>query len=148
MKKMAMFRYSQARGETLIEFALSFTLFLATVLGMMQFGIGVWQYNMLSNLAQEGARWASVRGSSSSFSASETGVQSFVRGRALGLSPTVNVYSASSSNVCSTTHVDPSMLDPGDGVCVNVTKTFAPLTRIVPMSTLTLSATAQMIIAR
>jgi len=138
-----------SRGETLVEFALSFTLFLMTILGMMQFGIGVWQYNMMSDLSQEGARWASVRGYSSGASAaSEAAVQSFVQSRALGMSPTVNVYSASTSNVCSTTHVDPSSIHPGKGICVNVTKTFAPLTGIVPMSTITLSATSQMIIAR
>jgi Flp pilus assembly protein TadG len=138
-----------SRGETLVEFTLSFTLFLATILGIMQFGIGVWQYNMMSDLSQEGARWASVRGHSSGASAaSEAAVQSFVQSRSLGMSPTVNVYSASASNVCSTTHVDPSTIAPGNGICVNVTKTFAPFTGIVPMSTLTLSATAQMIVSR
>jgi len=128
---------------------LSLTLFLATVLGMLQFGIAVWQYNMMSDLAQEGARWAAVRGSTSGASAaSAAAVRSFVQSRALGMTPTVNVYSASSSNVCSTTSVDPSTLAPGKGVCVNVSKPFAPLTRIVPMASLTLGATAQMIMLR
>ena len=51
------------RGENIIEFALASTVFFTTIFGIIIFGIGVWQYNMVSDLAQEGARWASVHGS-------------------------------------------------------------------------------------
>src|SRR5438093_611632 len=47
-------------GETLVEFALALTVFLMTVLGTMELGIGVFRYNMMSDLAQEGSRWAAV----------------------------------------------------------------------------------------
>ncbi len=125
------------RGETLIEFALTLVVYLMTILGTMQFGLGIWHYNLVSNLAQEGARWASVRGTTSGAQkATAAEVQSYVQSRALDL------------NVSVTTSADPSSLDPGSTVTVTVQHTFAPLTRIVPMSTLNLVGRAQMTMAR
>ena len=58
-------RMGDDRGENLIEFALVSTIFFMTLFGTIIFGIGVWRYNMVADLAQEGARWASVHGSTS-----------------------------------------------------------------------------------
>ena len=58
-------RMGDDRGENLVEFALASTVFFMTLFGIIIFGIGVWRYNMVSDLAQEGARWASVHGSTS-----------------------------------------------------------------------------------
>src|SRR5580765_7072275 len=78
------------RGQELVEFALASLVFLMTVFGTLQFGVAVWQYNMVSNLAQEGARWASVRGTTSSLGNASSGdVQTFVQSRSSGLNPTV-----------------------------------------------------------
>ena len=52
-------------GQALVEFAVASIVFLMTIFGTLQFGLMVWHYNMISNLAQEGARWASVRGTTS-----------------------------------------------------------------------------------
>ena len=49
---------------------------------------------------------------------------------------------------CTGTTVNPSALNRGEGVCVRVTKTLNPFTRIVPRGSMTFSSTAQMIIAR
>ena len=70
------------RGENLVEFALASTVFFMTLFGTIIFGIGVWQYNMVSDLAQEGARWASVHGSSSASPAGQAAVQTYVQSRA------------------------------------------------------------------
>jgi Flp pilus assembly protein TadG len=137
------------RGETLIEFALSLTIFLMTLLGIMQFGVAVFRYNMLSNLAQEGARWASVRGQNSGgMAATEAQVQSFVSGRSLGISVTTHVYTVDLDHDCTTTTTNPSALKGGEGVCVKVTHTTNPFTRIVRIGALNLSSTAQMIMTR
>jgi Flp pilus assembly protein TadG len=105
-------------GQSLVEFALSSMLFLITLLGIFEFGLA------------------------------EADVQTFVRARALALSPTVETYSVNpTTKACTTTHVDPSSLFAGSGLCVQVTKSFAPLTQIIPLSA-TLGATAQMIVAR
>jgi len=137
------------RGETLVEFALSLVVFLMTVLGTAQFGLIVWQYNMMSDLAQEGARWAAVHGMSSSAPASTAQVQTFVQGRALGLSPSVSTYTVDpNTKACTATATNPSALAGGVGTCVTVQKSFNPLTGIIPLGTLTLQSTAQMIVAR
>ncbi len=47
-------------GDAIVEFALASALFFATLFGILEFGQAVWRYNMLAELAQEGARWASV----------------------------------------------------------------------------------------
>ena len=138
------------RGETLIEFALSLTLYMVTVFGTLQLGLVVWQYNMLSNLAQEGARWASVRGAAAGASAaSASQVQTFVQGRSLNINPIVSVFSVdATSKACTATTVNPAALNSGQGICVRVTKTLNPFTRIVPRGAMTFSSTAQMIMLR
>src|SRR3954454_15718705 len=75
-------RMGDDRGSNLVEFALASTVFFMTLFGVIIFGIGVWQYNMVSDLAQEGARWASVHGSSSGSQAVQAGVQTYVQSRA------------------------------------------------------------------
>jgi Flp pilus assembly protein TadG len=125
------------RGQALVEFALALVLFFATLLGIIQFGVAVFRYNILSDLAQEGARWAAVRGATSgSMQASQADVQTFVRSRSLNI------------NVSVTTSVAPSSLTAGNVIQVTVQHTFTPFTRLLPLGTVTLQSTAQMIMAR
>src|SRR5579862_6709464 len=85
------------RGQTLVEFAISLVVFMMTIFGTIEFGQAVWHYNMVSDLAQEGARWASVRGATSgTLQATAAQVQTYVQGRALGLSVSVSTTSTSS----------------------------------------------------
>src|SRR5689334_18767810 len=72
-------------GQDLVEFALPSTMFFATVFGTTVFGLAVWQYNMMADLAQEGARYAVVHGKSSSSPASAADVEAYVQGRAVGI---------------------------------------------------------------
>jgi Flp pilus assembly protein TadG len=124
------------RGQALVEFAVASVVFLMTIFGTLQFGLMIWHYNMISNLAQEGARWASVRGSSSTITnATSSDVQTFIDSRSTGIT------------VTATTTPSPVGAQ-GSIVTVQVQTTFAPLTGIVPMSTLTLSSTAQMVVSR
>ena len=102
-------------GQELVEFALASLVFLMTVLGTLEFGLAVWQYNMVSNLAQEGARWASVRGSTSSLgAANQAAVQGFVQSRSAGINPDVTTVPGTVGN-------------PGSTFSVTVTANFAPL---------------------
>src|SRR5262245_65764390 len=104
-------RFKEAEsGQTLVEFALGAVLFFTVLFGTIEVGLLVWRYNMVSNLAQEGARWASVRGSTSSIlHASNSDVQTYVQGRALGITVTVTTPLGA-----------PSALDPGQTVPVLV----------------------------
>jgi Flp pilus assembly protein TadG len=130
------------RGETLVEFTLALTLFLMTILGTMIFGIVVFRYNMLSDLAQEGARRASVCGANANVlrASGWCNVEDFVRSRALGInldSVTVTPSDGGPSDL--------TTLNAGESVTVQVTHTFNPMTMIIPARTLTFSASATMI---
>ena len=125
-------------GQTLVEFALGALLFFTVLFGTVEFGLAVWRYNMVSNLAQEGARWALVRGSTSSIlHASNSVVQTFVQGRAMGMTVTVTTPLGA-----------PSALKPGEMVSVQVQTVVTPLTQLIPHGTLTFSSTASMVMAR
>ena len=125
-------------GQTLVEFALGALLFFTVLFGTVEFGLAVWRYNMVSNLAQEGARWALVRGSTSSIlRASNSDVQKYVQGRAPGMTVTVTTPLGA-----------PSALKPGEMVSVKVQMAVAPLTQLIPHGTLTFSSTASMVMAR
>ena len=129
---------ARERGQTLVEFAFSLLIFLALLFGIIGFGLAVWRYNMMSNLAQEGARYASVHGQNSGSPKTAADVQTYVQSRAVGLSVTAPSPPTS----------DPSTLVAGQTVTVKVQTTFRPFTTLVPSATLTLHSTAQMIVTR
>ena len=136
------------RGETLIEFALAATVFFMMLLGTAQLGFAVWNYNTLASLAQDGARWAAVRGSACSCTQATNNlsgpdsVQEYVRGRSLGMSSTALTVTATWPDGGSPPNA------PGKTVQVRVDYTFPLLTAIVRTGTLPLHGIAQMKIAR
>src|SRR5262245_28185992 len=112
-------RLRSEKGAALVEFGIASILYLLTLIGTTEFGLAVWRYNMVSNLAQEGARWASVRGAGGSSPASAAQVETFVQGRTYGMSVTVTTTTADpTTKACTGTTVDPSTLTAGSGVCV------------------------------
>jgi Flp pilus assembly protein TadG len=138
-------------GQSLVEFALASSMFFMTIFGLISFGVGVFRYNMVADLAQEGARWASVRGSghdASMAAATEAEVGTYVSARAVGLSVSTSVFTVDASKVCTTTHTNPSALGEGSGYCVTVTNSFTPFTSLIPNAALTLQSTAQMVMPR
>jgi Flp pilus assembly protein TadG len=126
-------RWKQERGQTLVEFAVSFVVFLATVLGTMVLGLAVFRYNMISDLAQEGARRASVCGKNTGLSSTECNISNFVQTRSLGISTSVTVSPPVTD------------LDAGEAVTVQVQHTFASMTAILPVGSLTFTSSATMI---
>jgi Flp pilus assembly protein TadG len=58
-------RNRRCQGSALIETALCLTIFIALLLGLMNVGFLVFSYHSISEVAREGARYASVRGSGS-----------------------------------------------------------------------------------
>lgn len=133
-------RWRDDRGATIVEFALASILFFMVIFGIVNFGLAIWQYNLVSNVAQEGARWASVRSSASGTAggpATAGNVQSYVEGRWVGIYPLTQV-----------TTTWPGGNTPGQPVTVSVQTIFSPFTGLVPQANLTLSSSATMIIAR
>jgi Flp pilus assembly protein TadG len=125
------------RGSELLEFAVASVVFFTILFGTIEFGLGVWQYNMTSDLAQEGARWAAVHGSSSASPATAAQLQTYVQGRSPGFSVTVTA-----------TPTNPSAAGPGTVIAVQVDSSFSPVTNLIPATTLNLTSTAKMRVFR
>lgn len=126
-------RVSDDHGQSLVEFALASVVFFITVFGILEFGLAVSRYNMVANLAQEGARWVAVRGTT----ATNSTLQTFVNSRASGLSTTATMSPTTLP------------LAPGSTVTVVVTSSYTPLTRFIHRTAqIPLSSTARMIISR
>ena len=126
-----------SRGQSLVEFALASILFFTLLFGIMQFGIGIWQYNSMADLAQEGARWASVRGSTSSMPATSAQLQTFVASRSPGFTVTATA-----------TPANPSAAAPGTTIAVRVNSTFDMSSGLIPFASFTLESTARMVVSR
>lgn len=126
----------EERGETLIEFAFASVIFLTMIFGALEFGIAVWNYNLVSDLAQEGARYAAVHGQMSLDPKDASAVQSFVYSRGGGLSITTTLPAA------------PNTLPPGSVVEVQVSHTVVAGGGLLPFWNFPITSTARMIVAR
>jgi Flp pilus assembly protein TadG len=93
------------QGSELVEFALTSTLLMIVVFGVVNLGLAVYQYNLVANLAQEGARWASVRGAGASSPASSTDVETYVNTRSIGMTVTVSTAWSPNNSTGSTVTV-------------------------------------------
>jgi Flp pilus assembly protein TadG len=126
-------------GQSLVEFALASTVFLMTIFGVLELGMAVWRYNMIADLAQEGARWAIVHGSHSTSPASQAAVEAFVQGRANGVAVIVTTTPSSG----------PAPLNSGATISVTVTGSYTPLTGFIARTAvIPLQSTATMTVAR
>jgi Flp pilus assembly protein TadG len=129
------------RGSELLEFAAASVVFFAVLFGTIEFGLGVWQYNMTADLAQEGARWAAVHGKASASPATAAQLQAYVQGRSPGFSVVATAVTASAT-------ADPKDGRPGEVISVQVNSTFSPVTNLIPSTTLNLTSTAKMTVFR
>jgi len=117
----------------MIEFTVTFLLFLVTLVALFELGRGVWTYTTVVHAAREGARLAMLRGD-----LTEEQIREAVQRNAVGLSSddlNVNVaYSPDNSR--------------GAIVSTRVTYPFRFVTGalIIPNSTLTISTTAQRVV--
>lgn len=129
-------RLSDERGSELVEFALASLLFFALIFGILQAGLAVYGYNRLSIVAQEGARYASVRGTRSAGAFFSGGTRSAVTTYLQGLEPAITAVTFSPN-------VDPNTLAPGATVEVTVSRPL-PGSLLIGTWTGTMTATAAM----
>lgn len=107
------------------------------IFGAIEFGLSVWEYNLVSDLAQEGARYAIVHGRNSGSPKTEAQVATYVQSRAIGLS------------VATTTPLGPpSGKTAGNVVEVRVSHTLAWGGGVLPSWTFPVQSRAQMIVTR
>jgi Flp pilus assembly protein TadG len=53
------------RGQAMVETAIASLAFIGLIVGLIEVGRGVWNYNMLAHATREGARYAIVHGADS-----------------------------------------------------------------------------------
>ncbi|MGA9463317.1 MAG: TadE/TadG family type IV pilus assembly protein [Terracidiphilus sp.] len=97
------------QGSSLVEIAISISLLLCLLFGVIEVSLGLYTYHYVSDAAREGSRYALVRGALCTGFADcgidGTGVQNYVRGLgypyidAANMTVTTTWYSASWSNV-------------------------------------------------
>jgi Flp pilus assembly protein TadG len=137
------------KGGTVAEAAIVITLFLVLVMGVIDMGLAIFQRQVLSEAARQGARQAIVHGSkgTTSWGASQYGpasadtdaaIPNAIRPYLVGIDPAsvnITVQWLDSSN------------DDKNRVRVTLEYTYHPMTTLVVQSTIPLSASSTMLIA-
>lgn len=132
------------RGQELIEFAFASVIFFVMIFGILEFGLAIWNYNLVSDLAQEGARYAIVHGQKSATvdafatgPASEGSISAYVNSRALSLTVTTTTPLGA-----------PSGMVRGDVVEVQVVHNLSVGGGLLPFWNFPIRSNARMIVAR
>lgn len=151
-------RARSERGAALVEFALSTTLLLTVIFGVIGISTALYSYHFISEAAREASRYAMVRGSSCTKYGNLTSncpattsaqIQSYVR--TLNY-PGINVNNLTVTAVWPTTGAacTPSVTpcnNPGNLVQVTVSYQYPLKIPFVPAQTLTMTSRSQMVIA-
>lgn len=152
------FRHEE--GSTMIEFALSSAVLFSLLFGILTVCLALYSYNAIAEAAREGARFAIVRGSAScgyntpcnvgKAPSTDTSVSDFIKSQSLPGINTANIQVTSSwptTGVNCTPNPAPGCNNPGNLVKVKVVYSFPMSIPFVPAQTLSMSSTAQMVIA-
>jgi Flp pilus assembly protein TadG len=141
------------RGAALVELSFVLMVFLTLVLGMLDLGIGVFEYNIVSQVARAGARKAIIHGSMAPAAMGTWGPTTYGPVAATDTNPIAQAIAASLPGLDpSKVTIEVEWLDsnnqPEKRVRVTVTYPFQPMmTFIFGSPTLTLSAVSEMPIA-
>jgi TadE-like protein len=141
------------RGTSTIEFALGASLLFMSVCGIMAIAFALYTYNIVSEAAREGARYAIVRGADCHFAtacpAQGSDIQTYVQhlgfpGSSKMVVPTPVWSAYPAGGTCKHAGCN----GPGDQVAVTVTYQFPVVIPFVPRRTLNMSNTAAMVISQ
>lgn len=160
-------RYRRSRaqhedGTALVELALTITILLTVLFGIISMSLAAYSYFFVSDAARQATRYAIVRGSTcSTYSPNLTNcnvtsdeIQTYVQALAFpaissnNLTATASWYSPSSGTPTTWSLCSPRCTGPGNAVKVNVTYTLPLLIPFIPKTTLTLTSNSQMVIAQ
>ena len=140
------------RGTSTIEFALGASLLFMTVCGIIAICFALYTYNIASEAAREGARFAIVRGSACHFAtacpATSGDIQTYVQNLGFPGSGNILATAAWSAYPAGGACKHAGCNGPGDQVTVTVTDQFPVVIPFVPRRTLSMSSTAAMVISQ
>jgi Flp pilus assembly protein TadG len=125
------------QGAALVEFSLSFLLFLTLVIGLMELGRMVWAYTTIDHATRQAARYAMAHGSLNA--ATPEQIRKVLLSNAVGLDPKNILVKTTWS----------AAYERGNFVQVQGQYRFAPVTSrlILRQNSFWLSATSRMVIA-
>jgi Flp pilus assembly protein TadG len=142
---------SNRRGATLVEAAIVLPVFLTIIIGMIDLGMGVFQANMLSEAARQGARKAVVHGALATSAMGVWGPGTYTdhANGAGAIAQAIKPYLVGIDP--STVTITVTWLDGGNAednrVRVALTHTYQPITTYVVQGTIPLSASSTMPVA-
>jgi len=172
------FRLREETGSTLVETALSITILLVLVIGIMDACLMVYSYHFISNAAREGTRYAIVRGNtwtqppwnytgtcasytSAGCVATQQNIEDYVKSLSfpgidssqITVTPTSYAANGSATSCEAATNTPPPSSAPlcnarGNLIQVNVQYRFATFIPFVPSQWLTMSSTSRMLITQ
>jgi Flp pilus assembly protein TadG len=124
-------------GTAILEGTLLLALFLTLTIGLIDFGIGVWEYNTVAHLARQGTRYAMVN------SAAKTNIQiqDWVKDRAQDLGLT-------RAGVTVTATWLPADKKPGSVVTVAVQYNYTPIAHLFTGGPVVLHATSKTVVSQ
>ena len=139
-------KHHACRGATIVEFALSFLLFLLVILTLLEIGRGIWTYTTLAQATRQAGRYCIISGSENPTTIAN--IETVVKRHCMGLNlPDVSVSCV--WNPAATPKLDPALVRRGDIVQIKVNYPFRLVTSplVLAQSTLMMSSTTRMVVA-
>ncbi len=140
-------------GSSVVEFAVSLSLLLIMIFGIIELAMALYTYNFVAEAAREATRYASVRGSactglsncplSATSATASTTINSWVQSSGY---PFAGSTTTSLTWSCSPT-ASPCN-NPGNTVQVTVTDQYPLVLPFFPVNSITLKSTSQMVISQ
>jgi Flp pilus assembly protein TadG len=140
--------HNHRRGSSLPETAIIMAVLLSMMIGIVDFGRAMYTYAFVAQLARQGARWATVRGSQCTLldhcNAQTSDVQTYVRSLSVGATTANGITATATWPSCPP---GSSGNAPGCVVKVTVNYTFKFLLPWFPAA-LPLSSTSEMVVSQ
>jgi Flp pilus assembly protein TadG len=138
MKLKQAWRRKGERGSVLVEAAISIVLLVTLMTGAVEACQLLYDDLWISNLARAATRYAMVRGSASGRAVAASDITTYVQAHAGGLK---------TANLTATTTWAPNN-SPGSTVTIKLQYTFHGYVPFVPVTTVALQSTSQMVISQ